>query len=178
VDGRQLRRAWEAAGVKGEFPARAGAESLPEVIAAIDRGMATAPAGTPVAEGEWLAAGEEFVGAGWGPAGWKKNYSWRWLGPDGTGSLFIPLDRTADSLCRLYLFTSESQEPLDRATLDVDGTTAVDREFGKDGDYYYIQWRIPAAPAAPRPARSRLTFQTLPGPKRVAVYKVTCWRAS
>lgn len=178
VDGRQLRRAWEAAGVKGEFPARVSGDSLPEVVATIGRGMATSPAGAPVAEGEWLAAGEEFVGAGWGPAGWKKNYSWRWIGPDGTGSLFVPLDRTVDISYRLYLFTAESQEPLDRAALDVDGTAAVDREFGKDGDYYYIQWRIPAAPTGPRPARSRLTFRTLPGPKRVAVYKVTWWRAA
>ena len=177
VDGRQLRQAWEGAGVKGEFPARVGAESLPGVLAAIDRGMAATPAGSPVGTVEVLAGGEEFPAAGWGPAGWRKNYSWRWFGPDGTGRVFLPLDRTADCLCRLYLFTADSQEAFDRATLDVDGTAGVDREFGKDGDYHYIQWRIPADPVGLRPGLSRLTFGTVAGPKRVAVYKVTCWRA-
>lgn len=119
-----------------------------------------------------------FLGSGWGPVCESRHQTWRWVGPDGEASVYLALDPGKDHLCRVYLHHAETQAGFDRAALEVNGVPAVGREIGRSGDYYYVQWRIPAAAPAAGGGRCRLRFSTAPGPRHTSVAAVHCWQAA
>lgn len=146
--------------------------------AALDAAYPKAGLGDPAPTVVIDVGRDRFLGTGWGAGCESRTQAWRWVGPDGESSVYVTLDPAKEHVCRFLYHHAESQAGFDQASLEVNGVPAVGREIGKHGDYYYVQWRIPAAAPARTRGRCRLRFSTAPGPRQTSIAAVHCWQAA